>query len=137
MKTALSAAILFAFLCGAAVCCAAEDTLVAVRGRRGRASWYGEEYRGRPMADRGRPFDPQALTCASWDYDLGTILEVTSGKHVVHVVVTDRGPSLERVEDGVVIDLSRRAFELLCPGQRLSSVGLMAVTVRRVRSVQR
>ncbi len=80
-----------------------------------RASFYGEECRGLPMADRGRPFDPDALTCASWFYDFGTVLEVKSGARTVRVVVTDRGPAWRLVHRGIVIDLSAHAFALLSP----------------------
>lgn len=74
----------------------------------GRASWYGEEFRGRKMAN-GEPFNPQAFTCASYDFPLGTKLwvqNVVNGK-IVEVVVSDRGPSrrLNRV-----LDLSSGAF---------------------------
>jgi len=75
---------------------------------KGRASWYGEEFRGKIQAN-GYPFDPDALTCASYDYPLGTKLwvqNVANGK-TVEVVVTDRGPArkLKRI-----LDLSRAAF---------------------------
>lgn len=79
------------------------------------ASFYGEECRGRPMAMRSLPFDPDALTCASWFFPFGTVLEVRSGGRIVWVTVTDRGPAWERVRHGVVIDLSARAFEILSP----------------------
>jgi len=83
--------------------------------RAARASFYGEEYRGRPMAWKGLPFDPGALTCASWFYPFGTVLEVRSGGRTVHVAVTDRGPAWELVRQGIVLDLSERAFALLSP----------------------
>lgn len=75
----------------------------------GIASWYGSELEGRPTAS-GEPFDPAALTAASWDFPLGTLLEVTNtatGEQVV-VRVNDRGPArrLDRL-----IDLSRASFE--------------------------
>jgi len=73
----------------------------------GRASYYGETYRGREMANRKR-FDPDALTCAAWEWPLGTVLLVTHRHCTVRVVVTDRGPNI-RFKDRVV-DLSRAAF---------------------------
>ncbi len=82
------------------------------------ASFYGEECRGLPMADRGRPFEPEALTCASWFYDFGTVLEVRCGARTVLVVVTDRGPAWRLVKKGVVIDLSAHAFALLSPDRK-------------------
>ena len=79
------------------------------------ASFYGEECRGRPMAYKSRPFDPDALTCASWFYAFGTVLEVRSGDRIVQVEVTDRGPAWRLVDQGVVIDLSACAFFILSP----------------------
>lgn len=73
------------------------------------ASWYGRAHAGRLMAN-GRPFDPDALTCASWFYPLGTVLRVTNGSRSVEVIVTDRGPARRLVADGRLIDLSRAAF---------------------------
>ncbi|NOS67802.1 MAG: septal ring lytic transglycosylase RlpA family lipoprotein [Candidatus Peribacteraceae bacterium] len=77
----------------------------------GVASWYGEELRGRPMANC-RPFNPDRLTAASWHYPLGTKLRVTHGRRSVVVTVTDRGPN-KRL--GRSIDLSRAAFKRLAP----------------------
>lgn len=91
------------------------------------ASWYGWEHAGRPMAD-GRPFDPRALTCASWFHPLGTRLRVTSGASSVVVTVTDRGPHRRLVRQGRVIDLSLAAFEKLA-GKEL---GLVAVTIQTI-----
>lgn len=79
---------------------------------RGLASWYGDEHRGRPMANR-RPFDPDRLTCASWFYPLGTwlVVERTDGiAGRVVVQVTDRGPHRRLVRAGRIVDLSRAAF---------------------------
>src|SRR6516162_1226131 len=42
----------------------------------GLASWYGEEHRGKLMAN-GKRFDPDKLTAASWFYPLGTKVRVT------------------------------------------------------------
>lgn len=92
-------------------------------GQRGRASWYGEGYRGKTMAN-GQPFDPEAMTCASWDYPLGTLLRVRhvgSGRYVL-VEVTDRGPA-RRTK--CVIDLSARAFRRLAA----PAVGIIHVEI--------
>lgn len=92
----------------------------------GTASWYGAEVAGRPMAN-GKPFDPGALTCASWAYPLGTRLRVTNtqtGASVV-VLVSDRGPAKRLVAAGRVIDLSRAAFGRI--GDR--TAGLVPVRV--------
>lgn len=77
-----------------------------------KASWYGEELRGKPMAN-GKPFNPDAYTCASWDYPLGTTLMVTHGDRFVIVTVTDRGPSRELYKKGRRLDLSLAAFREL------------------------
>ena len=72
------------------------------------ASWYGEGYRGKAMAN-GQPFDPDAMTCAGWAWPVGAMLRVTSvgtGRSVV-VKVTDRGPA---AWTGCQLDLSRAAF---------------------------
>src|SRR5205807_6904108 len=42
----------------------------------GLASWYGEELRGKPMANGGK-FNPDNFTAASWYYPLGTQVLVT------------------------------------------------------------
>ena len=79
---------------------------------RGTASWYGAECAGKAMAN-GKPFDPAALTCASWFYPLGTKLEVRCGNRSVIVECSDRGPARRLVAKGRIIDLSRAAFEQL------------------------
>lgn len=98
----------------------------ALRRRTGKASWYGDAYRGKVMAN-GEVYDPDALTCATWDWPLGTelvIRSVDTGRSV-RVLVTDRGPArLWRFRDRVV-DLSKAAFEEICP----SSHGLTDVEV--------
>jgi rare lipoprotein A (peptidoglycan hydrolase) len=96
---------------------------------RGRASWYGEGYRGRIMAN-GQTFNPDALTCACWDWPLGSwlLVEHNDGHSVrtVRVQVTDRGPDRRL---GRMIDLSRAAFA------RLSSteIGIITVSVHPVK----
>jgi rare lipoprotein A len=88
------------------------------------ASWYGEAYRGRTMAN-GRPFNPDALTCASWHWPLGTRLRVSrvqgsrfkvqgSAVPSVLVLVTDRGPA-KRLLRTRQLDLSRAVFARLAP----------------------
>ena len=76
-------------------------------------SWYGEETQGY-MAN-GQWFDPEAYTCASWDYPFGTLLlvrELQSNRKVV-VEVTDRGPNKRLYKAGRKLDLSRKAFARL------------------------
>jgi rare lipoprotein A len=80
------------------------------------SSWYGAECEGKLMAN-GKPFNPAAMTCASWDYPLGTRLHVShfDGRHTqsVWVTVTDRGPAKRLYRKGRRLDLSRAAFERL------------------------
>src|SRR2546423_101885 len=83
------------------------------------ASWYGEDHRGRLMAN-GKPFDPDKLTAASWFYPLGTQVRVTVKTADVNcpppsvvVTITDRGPSKYLVRRGRKIDLAHGAFKQL------------------------
>lgn len=96
----------------------------------GVASWYGEEHRGRLMAN-GKRFDPDRPTAASWFYPLGAKVRVTVNsanqqRRSVLVTVTDRGPAKDLVRDGRIIDLTHAAFKQLACSHR----GLVAVTVQ-------
>ena len=91
-----------------------------------RTSWYGKECRGKPMAWKAKPFNPDALTCASWFYPLGTKLVVMHGSKTVRVTVTDRGPA-KRLLATRQLDLSRAAFERIAP----LSEGVTTVQVAR------
>ncbi len=67
------------------------------------------------------------MTCASWDFPFGTLLEIKNlynGKSIV-CRVNDRGPNkrLHRV-----IDLTKAAFKRIGDTRR----GLLPVTVRKV-----
>jgi peptidoglycan lytic transglycosylase len=100
--------------------------------KHGVASWYGEDHRGKRMAN-GAKFDPDRLTAASWFYPLGTKVEVRlegSGQEPRRVVVqiTDRGPAQHLVQRGRIIDLSQAAFRILAPLE----TGLVPVKVRRL-----
>lgn len=106
-------------------CCAAagasqplETTPEAIIGT---ASWYGEAYRGKRMANGAR-FNPDALTCATYRWPLGATLKVTHEGRSVMVIVTDRGPAIPL---GRLIDLSQAAFAQLAPLSR----GLLRVQV--------
>ena len=103
----------------------------AATARTGLASWYGEEHRGKRMAN-GQPFDPDRLTAACWQYPLGTTVRVSvagaAGRQPsVVVVVTDRGPAPYLARNGRVIDLSQAAFRQLAP----LSDGLVTVSLQR------
>ena len=95
-------------------------------GVEGVASWYGDEYAGKIMAN-GQPFNPSKMTAACNHYALGTTLEVTHARRSVKVTVTDRGP---RRDLGRLIDLSQGAFTRLAS----PDTGLIYVTVRVVAS---
>lgn len=62
----------------------------------------------------GKPFNENAMTCASRDYPLGTKLRVTNKatKQSIVVVVTDR---ISKRFKGIRVDLSRGAFIKLSP----------------------
>ena len=68
---------------------------------RGRASWYGREFQGRPTTS-GERYDRFKYTCAHKTLPFGTRLRVTNpanGQSVV-VRVSDRGPfRLQRILD--------------------------------------
>jgi rare lipoprotein A len=92
-----------------------------------RATWYGDSERGKLMAN-GRPFNPDALTAASWNYPLGTKLKVDYGNKSVRVEVTDRGGVRAFMQFGKVLDLSHAAFARL----EKPAAGSIRVTIRRV-----
>lgn len=89
----------------------------------GLASWYGDQFNGRPTAT-GERFDMHALTAAHKTLPLPGLVEVTNlanGRRVV-VRVNDRGPFV----DDRIIDLSRGAAEAL----GMISAGVGEVRVR-------
>ncbi len=96
----------------------------ALSAQHGMASWYGEEHRGKLMAN-GHRFNPDLITAASWHYPLGTMVQVRAGNWTVTVEITDRGPHRRFVRSGRIIDLSAAAFRKLA-GLEL---GLVAVWV--------
>ncbi|MFN3931528.1 MAG: septal ring lytic transglycosylase RlpA family protein, partial [Brevundimonas sp.] len=76
----------------------------------GLASWYGDQFHGRPTAT-GERFDMNALTAAHKTLPLPGLVEVTNlanGRRVV-LRVNDRGPFV----DSRIIDLSRGAADAL------------------------
>jgi len=101
----------------------------------GTASWYDYEScrregtSGRFTANGSR-FDPEALTCASWDFAFGTrlrIINTRTGRAVI-VTVNDRGPAKRLYRRGRIIDLSRAAFAQLAPLSR----GVIKIRVERI-----
>ena len=86
----------------------------ALETREGLASFYGEAFHGKTTAS-GRPFDMNAMVAAHPSYPFGTLLQVTNltnGRRT-RVRVLDRGPARRPQSEGVIIDLSRRAAEVL------------------------
>ena len=83
----------------------------------GTASFYVEELRGELMAN-GEPFDPDALTAASWFHPLGTRILVVHQDRSVVVTITDRGPNKRLVKHGRIIDLSEASFTRLADPRR-------------------
>jgi rare lipoprotein A len=76
----------------------------------GTASWYGDQFHGRPTAT-GERFDMNALTAAHKTLPLPGLVEVTNlanGRRIV-ARINDRGPFVE----GRIIDLSRGAADAL------------------------
>ena len=76
----------------------------------GKASWYGEEFHGRPTAS-GRIYDMHAKSAAHKTLPLGTVVRVVNlaNQKFVVVPVNDRGPFVK----GRIIDLSYGAAKEL------------------------
>ncbi len=76
----------------------------------GRASYYAESLAGNLTAS-GEPYEPDSLVAAHRDLPFGTRIRVTNLRNgrSVQLRVIDRGPFV----DGRVLDVSRRAAELL------------------------
>lgn len=85
---------------------AIDNTYIAT----GIASWYGEEFHGKPTAN-GEIFDMNELTAAHKTLPMPSVVRVTNlenGRSIL-VRVNDRGPFVH----GRIIDLSRRSAQLL------------------------
>ncbi len=86
----------------------------ALETREGLASYYGREFHGRVTAS-GTRFDMNAMVAAHPSYPFGTRLRVTNlanGRSAT-VRIVDRGPAPHLLSDGLIIDVSRRAAEVL------------------------
>jgi rare lipoprotein A len=128
----------YAFTGALGVCVALSIVVLAVprasaSTTNGLASWYGEEHRGKLMAN-GKKFNPDKFTAASWFYPLGTRVRVTlaappKARRSVLVTITDRGPARDLVRDGRIIDLSYAPFKRLAH----PDLGLVAVAVRPLK----
>ncbi|MDI1326847.1 MAG: septal ring lytic transglycosylase RlpA family protein [Brevundimonas sp.] len=88
----------------------------------GLASWYGDQFNGRPTAT-GERFDMYALTAAHKTLPLPGLVEITNLANSRRIVVrvNDRGPFV----DNRIIDLSRGAADAL--DMRRAGVGEVRV----------
>jgi rare lipoprotein A (peptidoglycan hydrolase) len=97
----------------------------------GTASWYGEDFDGKPTAS-GEPYDMYDMTAASLTIPLGTYVRVTNlrnGRAVI-VKVNDRGP----VVPGRIIDVSYGAAQALqFKNKGLQRVRLDLVNPHRIK----
>ena len=82
--------------------------------REGLASYYGKEFHGRKTAS-GIRFDMNAMVAAHPSYPFGTRLRVTNlaNGRSTSVRIVDRGPAPQVQASGIIIDLSRKAAEVL------------------------
>jgi rare lipoprotein A len=87
----------------------------------GTASWYGEDFVGKPTAS-GEPYDMYALTAAHPKLPLGTLVRVTNleNRRSVIVRINDRGP----IVSGRIIDVSYSAAQ---------DLNFMRLGIQRVR----
>ena len=76
----------------------------------GTASWYGDEFDGKPTAS-GEPYNMYDLTAAHPTLPLGTLVKVTNlrNRRAVVVRINDRGP----IVPGRIIDVSYSAAKVL------------------------
>ena len=107
---------------------------VSFSEKKGIASWYAEFSPGiLPTTANMELFDHDKMTCASWDFPFGTILEVknTSNGRAVLVRVNDRGPAEELYCEGRIVDLTMAAFKKIADLDE----GLVSVKVRVVARI--
>jgi len=82
--------------------------------REGLASYYGKDFHGKITAS-GVRFNMNAMVAAHPSYPFGTLIRVTNlaNGRSTGVRILDRGPTPQHRADGIVIDVSRRAAEVL------------------------
>jgi len=82
--------------------------------REGLASYYGKEFHGRKTAS-GIRFDMNAMVAAHPSYPFGTRVRITNlaNGRSTSVRIVDRGPAPHIQASGVIIDVSRKAAEVL------------------------
>jgi rare lipoprotein A len=97
----------------------------------GTASWYGEQFEGRLTAN-GEIFELNQLTAAHKTLPMPSIVEVTNLQtgRALRLRVNDRGPFV----DGRIIDLSRRAAQLL--GFERNGTARVRVRILREESIR-
>lgn len=97
----------------------------------GTASWYGEQFHGRATSD-GEIFDMNQVSAAHKTLPLPSVVEVTNLQNgrALRIRVNDRGPFV----DGRIIDLSRRAAQLL--GYETAGTAQVRVKILRDESIQ-
>ena len=98
------------------------------RAKTTECSWYGDKYKGRPMAS-GVKFDPDKPYIASWDYPHRIWLEITYGTNKVLGIVMDRGPRRDLYHKGRKLDISKSLFKKLVGDL---DVGVVKVKYRKV-----
>ena len=93
---------------------AAAPAETVIKVLEGHAIWYGDNWHGRKTAS-GERFDKRAMTAAHRNLPLGSRVRVTNlanGRSDT-VRVVDRGPAESLRAAGLIIDVSRRAAEVL------------------------
>ena len=82
--------------------------------RDGLASYYGKEFHGKVSAS-GVRFNMNAMVAAHPSYPFGTLVRVTNlgNGRSTRVRIIDRGPTPRQRADGIVIDVSRKAADVL------------------------
>ncbi len=97
----------------------------------GTGSWYGEQFNHQPTSN-GEIFDLTQVSAAHKTLPLPSVVEVTNLQNgrSLRVRVNDRGPFV----DGRIIDLSRRAAQLL--GYELVGTAPVRVRVLKDESIQ-
>jgi rare lipoprotein A len=114
MAIALVAACMAASACARRVPAPTPADGRTLEAREGLASYYGAAFHGKLMAS-GRPFDMNAMVAAHPSYPFGTLLRITNlaNRRSAQVRVLDRGPARQPQREGVIVDVSRRAAEVL------------------------
>ena len=92
----------------------------------GKASWYGNQFNGRPTAS-GEIFSERELTAAHPTLPFGSIVEVTNTENnkKIRVRINDRGPFTK----GRIIDLSKEAFSKIADTNK----GIIDVNIKVIK----